>query len=318
MTASLYNTTIKTSAELLAVLQIHRCTLHKTTLKSVKAELQSNFIGCRDLGGDDAKVISVAIDALLAERTKGGYCASAGEVVELIERLQNGAVVASCDVGAPEATAEATNTTNTNTTNTNTTYIYARVSTAKQNLEPQIEKLKTAYPEATVIMEKVSGRDLNRSEFEHMESMLVAGDKVVVYDLSRLGRNTVDLLTLADSWSGRGIGLVVFNLGGETVDTTTATGRLLFTMLAAVGQMQKDLQAEKAAIGMAKAVSEGKMKGGVVYRQKETDHALQLVKQGYTKEHAAKIAGIGVATLYRAIKSESANKTKGAAQESQA
>ena len=311
MTTSIYNTTIKTSAELLAVLQMHRCTIHKVTLKSVKAELQSNFIGCRDLSGKDGKAVSVVMAELLAERTKGGYCAKAGELVDLIEYLQGSAGEDNCYYVEPSMVEEVVKA-------DGTTYIYARVSTAKQNLEPQIDKLKTAYTDATVIMEKVSGRDLNRSEFERMESMLVAGDKVVVYDLSRLGRNTVDLLTLADSWSGRGIGLVVFNLGGETVDTTTATGRLLFTMLAAVGQMQKDLQAEKAAIGMAKAVSEGKMKGGVVYRQKETDHALQLVKQGYTKEHAAKIAGIGVATLYRAIKAESANKTKGAAQGSQA
>lgn len=185
---------------------------------------------------------------------------------------------------------------------TSTTYIYARVSTSKQNLEPQLDKLKAAYPNAIVIAEKVSGRDLNRQAFKDMESKLVSGDKVVVYDLSRLGRNTLDLLKLADDWSIKGIGLVVFNMGGETVDTTTATGRLLFTMLAAVGQMQKDIQAEKAAIGMAKAVADGKMKGGTVYRQKEIDHAIELVKQGYTKDHAAKIAGIGVATLYRAIK----------------
>lgn len=296
---SLYDTTIKTSAELLNVIQMHRHTIHKATLKTLKAELNSNYMHCADLSKKDNAAIGIIKGQMISERTKTSYCDKAAELIDLIEYLQGNATPSNRYYTEPTI-----DTPTLEPIDTSTTYIYARVSTTKQNLEPQLDKLKAAYPDAIVIAEKVSGRDLNRQAFKDMESKLVSGDKVVVYDLSRLGRNTLDLLKLADDWSVKGIGLVVFNMGGETVDTTTATGRLLFTMLAAVGQMQKDIQAEKAAIGMAQAVADGKMKGGVVYRQAEIDKAIELVKQGYTKADAAKCAGIGIATLYRAIKSK--------------
>ncbi|BCV66905.1 DNA invertase [Shewanella carassii] len=185
-----------------------------------------------------------------------------------------------------------------------TTYIYARVSTNKQNITGQLETLSKAYPDAQVYHDKATGKDLNREAFRALDDRLVSGDKVVVYDLSRLGRNTADLIMLVEDWNRRDIGLVVYNLGGSVVDTSTATGRLMFTVLSAVDQMQRELQAEKAAIGMAKAVAEGKMKGRQASPEtlKACQMAMEYVGKGLSKETAAKAAGIGVATLYRYIK----------------
>ncbi|ANP77681.1 resolvase [Vibrio crassostreae 9CS106] len=181
--------------------------------------------------------------------------------------------------------------------------MYARVSTDKQNLEPQKDELQKAYQDAELVEEKASGKDLARDEFIKLNDKLQAGDTVIIYDLSRLGRNTTELLALVDNWKVREVNLIIHNLGGQTIDTGTATGYFMFTLLSAVGQMQKDIQAEKAALGMAKAVADGKMKGGVPHKTKQIEKALKLLDEnGLTKEEAAKAAGIGVATLYRAIK----------------
>ncbi|UOE82168.1 recombinase family protein [Vibrio splendidus] len=185
-------------------------------------------------------------------------------------------------------------------------YIYARVSTKAQSLQSQLQ-LQEHYPDAGLVSEKVSGMKSvdERTEFSKLNDKLTTGDSVIVYDLSRLGRNTSDLLSLVEDWKQRGVGLVVHNLGGQTMDTQTATGYLMFTVLAAVGQMQRDIQQEKARAGMAIAVAEGKMKGGRPHKTKQIDHALKLIKEnGLTKQEAAKAAGIGVATIYRALKSE--------------
>ncbi|HHC7402489.1 TPA: recombinase family protein [Vibrio parahaemolyticus] len=183
-------------------------------------------------------------------------------------------------------------------------FIYARVSTAKQSLDSQLDVLKGAYPRAKVITDKASGKTLERKGFEHLNSELQEGDTVIIYDLSRLGRNTQELLELVDDWSKRGIGLVVQNLGGSPVDTRTATGKLMFTVLAAVGQMQREIQNEKTQLGVDRAKAQGKFKGKQ-QTQKTIDacqKAMEYLGKGLSKEAAAKAAGIGVATLYRWIR----------------
>lgn len=183
-------------------------------------------------------------------------------------------------------------------------YIYARVSTQKQNLEPQVNELLKAYPNAQLVREKASGKDLQRTEFELLNDKLNQGDTVIVYDLSRLGRNTGDLINLVEDWNKRGIGLIVQNLGGSVVDTSTATGKLMFTVLAAVGQMQREIQQEKAQLGIERAVSEGKFKGKQQSQAtiKACKAALEDIETGFSKEKAAKANGVGIATLYRYIK----------------
>lgn len=187
-------------------------------------------------------------------------------------------------------------------------HIYSRVSTDKQQTESQTETLTTAYPDAKVWTEKASGKSLDRPVWQELASQLKDGDSVIVYDLSRLGRNTAELLTLADEWQEQGVNLVVHNLGGGVVDTGTATGRLMFTVLAAVGQMQKDIQNEKTQLGVDRAKAAGKMKGGRPHKTKEIEKAVALhLDKGLTKQDAAKAAGVGIASLYRALKAKTAS-----------
>ena len=186
-------------------------------------------------------------------------------------------------------------------------YIYARVSTKKQSLAAQIEELHKVYEGAVLVTDKESGVNLNRSGFARMNNKLMAGDVVIIYDLSRLGRNTSDLLLLIDDWNCRGVGLVVHNLGGMSVDTRSASGRLMFTIVAAFGESQRMIQREKSEIGMRRAIKDGKMKGGRPHKTEEIrkaiEHYEKCKKAGIkcTKEQAAKVFNVGVASLYRAM-----------------
>ncbi|MBM7038539.1 recombinase family protein [Vibrio ulleungensis] len=182
-----------------------------------------------------------------------------------------------------------------------TEYIYARVSTQGQELATQTEELMKHYPDAVVVSEKISTR-VESEQFDKLLGQMEEGDKLIAYDLSRLGRDTGKLLELAQELEARGIGMVIHNLGGQSMDTTTATGKFLFTVLAAMGQMQRDIQNEKTRLGVQRAKEAGKMKGGRPHKTDNIKQALGYLEKGLSKEAAAKAAGIGVATLYRALR----------------
>ena len=97
----------------------------------------------------------------------------------------------------------------------------------------------------------------------------------------------------------KGVSLKVLNLG---LDTSTPTGKLMLTMLGAVGQFEREIMLERQKEGVAKAKAEGKYKGRKPTAQAKKAEVLALVAQGSTKEAIAKQLGIGVASVYRMLK----------------
>jgi DNA invertase Pin-like site-specific DNA recombinase len=119
---------------------------------------------------------------------------------------------------------------------------YARVSTPDQSLERQLDELR-AHGCSRVFAEAASGkRGAHRPEWDACLGHLRRGDALVVVELSRLGRNTGDLGRLLDHLDEHGIGLQILNLG---IDTTTAAGRLVFTITGAVAAMERELLIER-------------------------------------------------------------------------
>jgi DNA invertase Pin-like site-specific DNA recombinase len=186
-----------------------------------------------------------------------------------------------------------------------TTYIYARVSTQGQSVKPQVEYLCDKYniSSTKVFAENFSGKSLDRPVFVSLCETVKASDTIVVQDLSRLGRNTTEVLNFIEDMVNRDVSLIVDDLG--RIDVTSATGKMVITTLAAVATMQREQILEKQILGIAKAKEEGKYKG----RQQSPDtvkkcqRAVELVDSGLSKEESARAAGVGVATLYRFIKS---------------
>lgn len=183
-------------------------------------------------------------------------------------------------------------------------YIYARVSTESQNLKPQVEYLSDKYeiPVDNLFAENFTGKSTDRPSFNELRKVVKPGDTIVVQDLSRLGRNTTEVLNFINDMAEREVSLVVDDLG--RIDVTSATGKMVITTLAAVATMQREQILEKQAIGIAKAREEGKFKGKQQSPEtvKKCEKAIEYINKGLSKEAAAKASGVGVATLYRYLK----------------
>lgn len=142
---------------------------------------------------------------------------------------------------------------------------YARVSTGQQTTENQrLELAQSGYqiePDFWFADEGVSGKVAanQRPAFNRMLSQVRKGETVVVSKLDRIGRDAIDVLQSVRLFAERGIKVIVLQLGNT--DLTSAAGKLLLTMLAAVAEMERDLLVERTQAGLQRAKAEGKTLG---------------------------------------------------------
>lgn len=134
---------------------------------------------------------------------------------------------------------------------------YARVSTAGQNLDSQIDALKAAGCQK-IYADKTSGMKESRPEWDRLVECLRDGDTLVVTELSRMSRSLVHMLQVVRELNERGINLISLR---ENIDTTTATGRAFVGLIGVVNQLELELRAERAAAGRASAKARGRSGG---------------------------------------------------------
>lgn len=134
---------------------------------------------------------------------------------------------------------------------------YARVSTEQQNLNRQIDALKR-YGCDLIFNEKMTGTKKERPELSKMIDRMTEGDTVVIESLSRLGRSTKDLIELTELFQSKGVHLVSLK---ESIDTSTSTGRLLFTLMSAIAQFERDVIADRTREGLRSARARGRTGG---------------------------------------------------------
>jgi DNA invertase Pin-like site-specific DNA recombinase len=178
-----------------------------------------------------------------------------------------------------------------------TTIGYARVSTADQSNDVQLEKLKAAGCEV-IRQEKVSGRSRDgRTELQTVLDFIRPGDVLCVYKLDRLGRSTRDVLNLVHELEQRGASLRVLE---PAVDTSGPMGCMVLTVLGMVAQMELGFIKERQAAGIAKAKAEGVYRG----RPAKIDHERikQLKAQGVGATEIAKAVGCKRAFVYKVLK----------------
>lgn len=176
---------------------------------------------------------------------------------------------------------------------------YARVSTADQNLDRQRDALEK-YGIDKLYCEKISGTKKSRPELDRMLAELQEGDTIVIESLSRLGRSVKNLAELMEILNSRNIRLVSLK---ETIDTTSSTGRLLFTILSSLAQFERDVLVERTREGLAAARARGRCGGRPKTNESVVKKAVALYDTGqYSMKEIHELTGISSSTIYRAKK----------------
>ena len=180
---------------------------------------------------------------------------------------------------------------------------YARVSTRQQSTDRQETDLLAAGArrDDLYVDHGVSGARASRPQFDRALDALIAGDTLVITTLDRLGRSTQNMLAFADELQGRGAGLRVLNLGGGDVDTSTPMGSMLFTIMAALAQMEHEIKSERITDSISKRRAAGKNLGGRPRRITDSQirSALSLIEGGTPAAQVALDLGMSRATFYR-------------------
>jgi len=137
---------------------------------------------------------------------------------------------------------------------------YARVSTSEQDLHLQREALRGAgCSDEWIFWDIASGARTARPGLEACLQALHPGDTLLVWRLDRLGRSMAHLVTVIEELRGRQVGFR--SLGDGAIDTTTASGELIFHIFSALAQFERRLIQERTRAGLAVARARGK-KGG--------------------------------------------------------
>lgn len=183
------------------------------------------------------------------------------------------------------------------------TFGYARVSTKGQELARQVDALKAAgVEEKYLFTDKMSGAKTSRPALDEMLGKLREGDTVVIASLDRLARSTKQLLDLAERFNAEGVSLVSLH---EQLDTRTPQGKFMYTVLAAMAEMERALIRERQREGIEAAKARGESGGRPRANQSAVKRALALYKSGqYSVSQVVRESGISVSTLYRYLKAE--------------
>lgn len=180
---------------------------------------------------------------------------------------------------------------------------YARVSTAEQNADGQINALRAAGVER-IWTDVGSGARTDRPAPAEMLAAAAAGDTAVVTRLDRLGRSLPDLLGLVENLATRDVGLRSL---AEQIDTTSATGRLVLHVFAALAEFERALMHERIMAGLAAARARGRIGGRPkALTGARLAHARQLADTGTPVREIAVILGVARSTVYSSLQTDGA------------
>lgn len=137
---------------------------------------------------------------------------------------------------------------------------YARVSTFDQNLDLQIDSLiKAGCNRKNIFVDKISGIKSERPGLNNCLAALSAGDILMVWRLDRLGRSMSHLVSLIEIFKEKAVGFK--SLSDGAIDTTTASGELVFNIFSSMAQFERRLIQERTQAGLASARARGRVGG---------------------------------------------------------
>jgi DNA invertase Pin-like site-specific DNA recombinase len=178
---------------------------------------------------------------------------------------------------------------------------YVRVSKQEQHEALQIDALKEAGCEKWFV-DKMTGSKAERKGLDEALAYVRPGDTFVVWKLDRAGRSLTHLIELLKGLQGRGIEFISLT---EQIDTTTPGGKLIFHLMGALAEFERDLIRERTNAGLAAARARGRVGGRP--RKLKTNGKVALAQrmfaeQGHSIPEMCATLGISRATLYRYVK----------------
>jgi len=186
---------------------------------------------------------------------------------------------------------------------------YARVSTAEQTADLQTDEL-TAAGCWKVFVDQASGVLDRRPELDRVLEQLRPGDTLVVWRLDRLGRSLRHLIDTVTALDEHGVG---FRSLRESIDTTTAGGRLVFHIFGALAQFEREIIRDRTVAGLAAARARGR-RGGRPSKlsadQRRTARKLYDERE-HTVEQIGRILGVSRTSIYRAVQGDTATADTG-------
>ena len=178
---------------------------------------------------------------------------------------------------------------------------YLRVSSVGQSLESQRDRLEEAGAD-TLFEEKKSGADTKRPKLAECLRYVRKGDVLMVTKLDRLARSVSHLCSIREELEEKGVELQVLDLG---LDTSTATGKLMFTLLGAIAEFELTLRSERQQDGIKAAQKRGVKFGR---RAKLTDDQVQEIREkrasGILIKDLMKEYGLSKSSVYEYLKVE--------------
>lgn len=177
-------------------------------------------------------------------------------------------------------------------------YGYARVSTQDQDLSGQIEKLTAAGCER-IFKEKISGKNAERPELQALLGVVSSETTIIVTRLDRLARSTHDLWTILKLLDARGA--KIRSLKDTWLDTTTAHGRLIITVMAGIAEFERELIKARTEEGRERARAAGRKLGGPPKKldDGQIDNIVGLMRQGAKAADVAAQFGVSKRTIQR-------------------
>lgn len=176
---------------------------------------------------------------------------------------------------------------------------YCRVSTAEQNTARQ-EVLLESLAVDRVFLDKCSGKNTDRPALKEMLAFVRDGDTVVVESISRLARNTKDLLSLIDKFTEQGVGFISQK---ESIDTSSPTGKFILTVFGAIAELEREYILQRQAEGIAIAKANGVYKGRKPIDCPDFDKVYEQVQSGViTATRGWELLAISKSSWYRRVR----------------
>lgn len=178
-------------------------------------------------------------------------------------------------------------------------FIYARTSTDKQDNQNQILLLQRQYPDAEIIQEIASGGRA-RPKLAELVERLEKGDMLIIGSLDRLGRRMVEVISLVELLTNRG---VLLRSVREGIDYGTVSGKLIFQVLASVAELERSLISERTKSALAAKREKGIVGGRPrIHSDEKIQQARQLRADGCSLAMISKEVGISISRLHQLLK----------------